>query len=132
MTDLLYWLCLAVLVNALMWLPYILDRVAVRGFADALANPSPGEKPQSPWAQRAMAAHRNATENLVVFAPAALVAHLVGADGPAVVTAAMIYVIARVAHYVIYLMGIIVLRTLVFAVGWLATVYVILAAMGVV
>jgi uncharacterized MAPEG superfamily protein len=52
--------------------PYILDRVMVRGVMGAMANPSPSDKPQAAWAQRMMAAHTNAVENLVIFAPLVL------------------------------------------------------------
>jgi hypothetical protein len=34
--------------TGLMWLPYILDRIMVRGLMGAMANPSPSDKAQSP------------------------------------------------------------------------------------
>jgi hypothetical protein len=49
-TELLY-LTLVTAFTGLMWVPYILDRVAVRGLGDAVGYP-PNPKPQSPWAQR--------------------------------------------------------------------------------
>jgi MAPEG family len=70
-----FWLMLTIILTGLMWIPYILDRAAVRGLAVTLGNPSPSDKPQSAWAQRMMAAHDNAVENLVLFAPLVLVAH---------------------------------------------------------
>src|SRR5262249_28551776 len=44
----------------------------------AMANPSPKDTPQSAWAQRLMAAHINAVENLVVFAPLVLTTRALG------------------------------------------------------
>jgi len=44
--ELLYLVC-AALLTALMWLPYILDRIAVRGLADTVGYPE-NPKPQSP------------------------------------------------------------------------------------
>ena len=71
----LYWLTLTALMTGLLWIPYILDRIMVRGTTGALANPSVNDKAQSAWAQRMMAAHTNTVENLVVFAPLVFVAH---------------------------------------------------------
>lgn len=71
-------------------------------------------------------------ENLVAFAALALIAHAVSLPDEATATAAMVYFLARLAHYVIYVAGIPVARTLAFAVAWLCTVYVALALLGVV
>ena len=35
---------------AVAWVPYIIDRIMVRGLMGALANPSPDLAPQSAWA----------------------------------------------------------------------------------
>ncbi len=130
MTTELFWLTATVLMTALMWMPYILNRIAVRGLIGALANETPQSPPHAPWAQRAMAAHKNAVENLVVFAPAVLVAHLAGVSGGVTTTAAMLYFFARLAHYVVYTAGIPVARTLAFAVGAFSTIAIALAALG--
>ena len=74
MSHELFWLVMTTAMTGLMWVPYILDRMMVRGMMGALANPSPADKPQSPWAQRLMAAHVNAVENLIIFAPLVLAA----------------------------------------------------------
>ena len=66
-TELLY-LTLVTALTGLLWVPYILDRIMVRGLVGAMANPSASDKAQSPWARRMMAAHTNAVENLVIFA----------------------------------------------------------------
>lgn len=47
----LFWLVLMVAMTGLIWLPYILDRIAVRGLMATMANPSPKDTPQSPWAE---------------------------------------------------------------------------------
>ena len=64
-TELLY-LTLVTAFTGLLWVPYILDRLAVRGLTDAVGYPEKS-KPQSPWAQRLMKAHANAVENLLSF-----------------------------------------------------------------
>jgi hypothetical protein len=69
----LLWLTLTVGLTALIWVPYILDRIMVRGVMGAMANPTKNDKPHSQWAVRMMFAHANAVENLVIFAPLVLI-----------------------------------------------------------
>jgi uncharacterized MAPEG superfamily protein len=103
--------------TGLMWMPYIVDRILVRGIADAVGYPE-NPKPQSPWARRMMAAHANAVENLVVFAALVLAAHALGVSNGATVTACMVYFWARVVHLAVYTFGVPLARTLAFAVGF--------------
>ena len=126
MTTELYWLTLTVLMTALFWVPYILDRLAVRGIWPALSDTKPeGGGPHSLWAQRAIRAHQNAVENLVIFVPAVLIAHLLNISTPATRMAVVIYFLARLVHFLVYLAGIPVVRTLAFAVGWAAQIVVL-------
>jgi uncharacterized MAPEG superfamily protein len=107
--------------TAVMWIPYILNRIMVRGLADAVGYPA-DPKPVAPWAQRMQAAHANAVENLVVFAALVLVADAVGATGGCTAAAATVYFWARVAHYLAYTFAIPWVRTLAFAAGWAAQI----------
>lgn len=126
MTTELYWLTLTVLMTALFWVPYILDRLAVRGIWPALSDTKPeGGGPHSLWAQRAIRAHQNAIENLAIFVPAVLIAHLLNISTPATRMAVVIYFLARLVHFLVYLAGIPVVRTLAFAVGWAAQIVVL-------
>ncbi len=120
MTTELNHLTLVSLLTAILWIPYILNLVSVRGFADALGYPD-NPKPLAPWAARLKAAHYNAVENLVVFAPLVVVAHLVSVNTPATALACTVYLWARVVHAVAYALAIPGLRTGAFAVGWLCT-----------
>ncbi len=117
-TELLY-LTLVTAFTGLMWLPYILDRIAVRGLNDAVGYPQ-NPKPQSAWAQRLMKAHANAVENLVIFATLVLVANAVGVTSAAIAGACVVYFWARVVHALAYTFGIPWVRTLAFAVGFMA------------
>jgi uncharacterized MAPEG superfamily protein len=117
-TELMY-LALTAALTGLLWVPYILDRVAVGGLADAVGYPA-NPKPQSPWAQRLMKAHANAVENLVVFATLVLVANAMGISNDAVATAAMVYFWARLVHALAYTFALPWVRTLAFVVGFLA------------
>ena len=130
MTPELYWLTLTALATALMWAPYILNRIAVRGLWGALSVAGPNAAPHSPWAERAMKAHANAVENLVVFGAVVLAAQAAGVSTPVTATAAMIYFFARIAHYAVYVAGVPVLRTLAFAAGAFSTIAIALATLG--
>ncbi len=131
MTSELYWLTLTCLITSLMWIPYIINRSQVRGLPRAIGNPQPDDKPHDSWADRAIRGHANAVENLAVFAPLVIVAHLVGANSSMTAAAAAIYFFARLAHYIIYVVGVPVLRTLIYAVSWLMILAFALAILGV-
>jgi uncharacterized MAPEG superfamily protein len=127
MSHELFWLVMTTAMTGLMWVPYILDRTMVRGLAGAMGNPSPTDKPQSPWAQRLMAAHLNALENLVIFAPLVLATQVVNVATPATTFACQLYFFSRLVHVVVYTLGILVLRTLAFVGGFVAQVMLVLA-----
>jgi len=105
--------------TALMWIPYILDRLMVWGVMDTVGYPD-NPKPQSPWARRMKAAHSNAIENLVIFAALVLAAQAAGISSSATVTACMIYFWARVVHFLAYTFRLPWVRTIAFTVGFLA------------
>jgi uncharacterized MAPEG superfamily protein len=130
MSSELYWLTLTAAMTGLIWVPYILDRILIRGAAGAMANPSPTDKPQSSWAVRMMAAHTNAVENLVVFAPLVLTAQALNIHTATTAFACALYFWCRLAHVAIYTAGIPVLRTLSFAGGFVAQVLLVLAIFG--
>ena len=111
--------------NALIWIPYILNQIMVRGLVDAVGYPQ-DPKPLSPWAERAKKAHYNAVENLVVFAAAVLALHAVGVSNDTTVLACTVYFWARLVHYIVYTAGIPWLRTLSYAVSWVCNVLLIL------
>lgn len=117
----LWWLGVMGIVMAVTILPYVLNRIAVCGLWAALDNPKPDMPPLSPWAQRMRAAHSNSVENLVVFGPLAVGVVLAGMTDETTALAAMIFVIARLVYIVVYTLGIPVLRTLAFLVGWLSS-----------
>ena len=122
-----FWLTLTVAMTGLFWVPYILDRLMVRGLMGAMANPSRGDKPQSEWADRQMRAHTNAIENLVIFAPLVLATQDLSIATPATAFACALYFWSRLVHYVVYTLGIPVLRTLAFVGGFVAQVILVLA-----
>lgn len=115
-TELLY-LTLNAILNGVMWIPYVIDRVMVSSLSESVGYPK-DPKPQSPWAQRLMKAHANAVENLVIFAVLILVARTIDVTNATIANACIVYFWARVAHAVTYTFGIPWIRTLSFAVGY--------------
>lgn len=130
MSKEIYWLVLTTAMTGLLWLPYVLDRIMARGLMGAMANPSPGEAPQSAWAVRMMAAHTNCVENLVVFAPLALAAQALNIHTAATAFACALFFWSRLIYVVVYTAGIPVLRTLSFAGGFVGQAILALAILG--
>ena len=113
----LFWLTLTLLMTGLMWLPYILNRLKEQGPGRALWDPQGSTATQVEWAERMMRAHQNAVENLIIFAPLVLSLQLAGIGSEITATACMVYFYARLAHYLVFTIGLPVLRILAFAVG---------------
>ena len=125
MTSDLTSLTWVVALNAIMWMPYIVNTIMVRGIMDAVGYP---EEPKelSGWATKMKAAHYNAVENLVVFAALVLIANAAGVSNDVTVMAAKVYFWARVVHLISYTMAIPWVRTLSFTVGWVCQIAIIL------
>ena len=117
MTRELTYLVWVTTLTAVMWIPYILNMIAVRGVADAVGYPE-NPKPMAPWATRMKAAHANAVENLVVFAALVLAAQVAKVSNVATVAACSIYFWARLVHLLAYTFRVPWVRTLAFLVGF--------------
>ena len=83
-----------------------------------LAGNREGLAPFTGWAGRATRAHRNMLESLVLFAALVLVAVFAGKTNATTLLGAQIFLWARVAYALIYLVGIPWLRTA----AWLVSV----------
>ena len=116
-SELIYTALTAVF-TGLIWVPIIVNRLAEMGPWKALKNPEPDVRPHAEWAYRAAHAHRNAIENLAVFAPLAIGVHVLGLSIPLTATAALVFFLSRVAHALIYTFGIPLLRTIAFVIGF--------------
>ena len=117
MTVELKYLTLVTSMTALMWIPYILNMIMVRGLLDAVAYPD-DPKPMAPWATRMKAAHYNAVENLVIFAALVLIAHVDGVKSEVTAVACVTYFWARVVHFAAYTFRVPWVRTLGFVIGF--------------
>jgi uncharacterized MAPEG superfamily protein len=127
MTPELFWLTLTVILTGLLWVPYIVNRISVRGMLGTMANPSRNDKPHAEWATRLMFAHDNAVENLVIFAPLVLILAQLDYSTKWTVYATATYFWARIAHLIVYSLGLPVFRTLAFTVGFFAQLVLVLA-----
>jgi uncharacterized MAPEG superfamily protein len=105
-----------ILFTGLMWLPYIANVVRVRGLTDALGYPD-DPKSVAQWADRMDRAHRNAIENLMIFAPLVLIAHMAGISNQTTVMACIIYAVVRVVHFFSLTFAIPVIKSLSFMIG---------------
>ncbi|QWG19940.1 MAPEG family protein [Bradyrhizobium sediminis] len=117
-TPELYYTALTSAFTGIIWVPIILNRLVEMGPWKALTNPQPDVRPHADWAYRAASAHRNAIENLIVFAPLAIIVHVLESGSPLTARAALIFFVARIAHALIYTFGIPLLRTIAFVIGF--------------
>ena len=104
-TPELFWLVATTVMTGLLWIPYIVNRVKELGPPSMNWYPPPDPPHKAAWAARAMRAHENAVENLVIFAPLALAVYATGSGTSVTAAACMIYFFARAAHYLIGIFG---------------------------
>ena len=122
MTPDLTYLAWTALLTAALWIPYISGQVMTNGILTPqnYRDPAPREVPL--WGQRANRAHINAVEAFAPFAALVLVAHVGGVSNEATAMWAALFFWARLAHAVIYILGIPFLRTIIFTAGFVAVV----------
>jgi uncharacterized MAPEG superfamily protein len=111
--------------TAILWIPYTLNTIAVRGLMDAVGYPA-DPKPLAEWAQKMKAAHANAVENLVVFGALVLIANVAGVSNETTVLACTVYLWSRVVHLLAYTFAIPWVRTLSFVAGFACQVAIIM------
>jgi uncharacterized MAPEG superfamily protein len=115
-TELL-WLTLTILMTALIWVPYIINRMREHGPWPALWNPQPDTRPKAPWAERLMRAHANAVETGVFCGRGGGGGPPTGPAPPATAAACGIYFFVRLAHMLLYAFAVPLLRSVAFLVG---------------
>ena len=102
MTTELYWLILSILLTAVLWLPYIINRLVEQGFFTALWDPDGETSTKTAWAERLMSAHVNAVENLVLFAPLVIILQILEMNTELTAMATMLYFFSRLAHVLLF------------------------------
>lgn len=121
-----HYLALSGVLTVLLWAPYILARALVWGLPAFLHNYPAGfparQSEQPLWAMRAQRAHLNMVETMPAFIAVVVAAGMLGGPDvdPSVGRWAQIFFFARVAHAVVYTLGIPYVRTPVYLVSWAA------------
>ncbi len=111
--------------TGILWVPYILNTIAVRGLMNAVGYPAE-PKPLAAWAEKLKCAHYNAVENLVIFATLVLIANAAGISNETTVLACTMYFWARLVHVIAYTFAIPWVRTLAFVAGFAAQALLVL------
>jgi uncharacterized MAPEG superfamily protein len=118
-TDLKY-LALTAMLTAALWIPYIVCQVMSNGLLQPENYLDPAPRPVPLWGKRAERAYLNAVETFAPFAAMVVVAHLAGKANSMTAFWAMSYFWLRVAHAIVYWLGIPYVRTLIFTLGFVA------------
>ncbi len=114
-------LAYSALLCLLLWLPYILVEIKVRGLSRAVGYPTGAYDDLPDWAQRNYRAHMNLVENIGPFAALVLLAHVTGAANDATALGAALFFYARLVMAAVHIAGIPWVRTLAFFVSWIGT-----------
>lgn len=122
-TEIVY-LVLTALLTGTLWVPVVIGYVRTRGplrpedYAKAPTSALPD------WVNRANRAHVNAVESFAPFAAVVLGAAALHVSTPVTVAAATAFFWLRVAHAIVHISGIGILRarTVIFSLAWLAFV----------
>lgn len=119
--ELQYLFWTAILTGAL-WIPVVIGYVSARGPLKPSDYKVAPTSPLPDWVLRANRAHLNAVESIAPFAAVVLIASSAGVSTPTTAIAAAVFFWARLAHAVIHISGVgfLMIRTVVFTVGWLA------------
>jgi uncharacterized MAPEG superfamily protein len=120
-TDLKY-LAYTAILSAALWIPFIIAQLTTNGPLKSpnYLDPSPRSVPL--WGKRADRAYLNAVECFAPFAALVIVAHLAGKANAMTAFWATSFFWLRLAHAVVYLLGIPYVRTLVFTLAFVAVV----------
>ncbi len=120
MTTELSYLAWTTILTALIRIPWMLNKVAVRGLASVSRYPRDSE-PLSGWAHRLWVAHEDAVDNLVVFGILIGLLHVAGHSNTVTVIAAAAYFWARLVHVVVYAFAVPWIKTAAHVIAFLAT-----------
>lgn len=74
-----------------------------------------------PYGQRATWAHQNSFEAFMIFAAAALMAYVTGVNSPTAAWTAIAFLVARLLYSIFYILNIPLLRSLMYAIGFLSS-----------
>ena len=117
--DLKY-LALTAMLTASLWIPYVVSQVVTNGFLRPENYVDPTPRPLPLWGKRSDRLYLNAVETYAPFAALVIAIQLAGKANSMTAFWAMSFFWLRVAHAVVYLLGIPYIRTIVFVLGFVA------------
>ena len=118
-TDLKY-LALTAILTATLWIPYVVAQVKTNGPLKPQNYIDPTPRPLPDWGKRANRTYVNAVETFAPFAALVIVAHLAGKANAMTAFWATCYFWLRLAHAVVFLLGLPLVRTILFTLGYIA------------
>jgi len=127
----IYWLSLTLFMTSLFWVPYIINRMLEQGVFNALWDRFGETYTEKKWAKRMMSAHKNALENLVIFAPLVILIQVSGLNSSSTATACMIYFFARLTHYFVFTFALPLLRVVTFLIGFGTQMFLAVTLLGI-
>lgn len=116
-TELTY-LALTAMLTAPLWIPYVACQVMTNGLLKPENYADPTPRPLPLWGKRADRVFMNAVESFAPFAALVIVAHLTGKLNDMTAFRAMSFFWLRIAHAVVYWLGLPYIRTLAFTLGF--------------
>jgi uncharacterized MAPEG superfamily protein len=119
--DLKY-LAFTAILTASLWIPYIIAQVMTNGPLTPPNYIDPTPRPLPLWGRRADRTYINAVESFAPFAALVIAVHLSGKANAMTAFWAMAFFWLRLAHAIVYLLGIPYLRTVIFTLGYVAVI----------
>jgi uncharacterized MAPEG superfamily protein len=120
-TDLKY-LAFTAILTASLWIPYVVCQVMTNGLMTPANYIDPTPRPLPFWGKRADRTYVNAVETFAPFAALVIVIHLAGKADAMTAFWTMWFFWLRLAHAIVYLLGIPYLRTLIFTLSYVGVV----------
>ncbi len=121
MTPDLFYLTLLAGLGLILWIPHVTAIVMNYGLMSASDYREIPEKELPAWGRRAQRIHMNFVENIAPFAALVIVAHLTKTANEMTALMAMLFFWIRIAHAVVFYLGVPFLRTLLFTAGFVVT-----------
>lgn len=122
--GLLIWtLFIAVLLPFIAKVPVAIAMHRLNGYDNN--HPRNQQEKLSGFGARALAAHQNAFESLIVFSPAILIAIATHNTGELIQKIAITYIVTRLVYNILYLLNFSTLRLIVWAISLFCPVYII-------
>lgn len=122
MSPELKYLALTALLTGSLWIPYIAAQVVTNGFLGPLNYVDPEPRPVPLWGKRADRTQMNAVETFAPFAALVIAIQVAGKNDWMTAFWTMSYFWLRLAHAIVYLIGLPYIRTLVFVLGYVCVI----------